>query len=72
MFRTMRDFNLVFWKRMSPEDLKRAGQHNERGPESLGVMLRMMAGHDLSHLDQFTRYIDASRQRVGSIPCANQ
>jgi hypothetical protein len=63
MFRTMREFNLALWNRMSPADLKRTGQHNERGPESLGVMLRMLAGHDLSHLDQITRYIQAVRQR---------
>ena len=64
MFRTMRQFNLALWKRMSPADLKRTGQHNERGPESLGVMLRMLAGHDLSHLDQITRYIQAVRQHA--------
>jgi len=52
MFRTMRQFNLALWKRMSPADLQRNGLHNERGPESLGVMLPMIAGHDLSHLDQ--------------------
>lgn len=63
MFRTMRQFNLVLWTRMSPADLKRTGQHNERGPESLGVMLRLLAGHDLSHLDQISRYIQAVRQR---------
>jgi hypothetical protein len=59
IFRTMRQFNLALWKRMSPADLERTGKHNERGPESLGVMLRMMAGHDLSHLDQISRYVQA-------------
>jgi len=62
MFRTMRRFNLAFSKPMSPVDLKRTGQHNERGPESLAVMLRMLAGHDFSHLDQITRYIRAVRR----------
>jgi hypothetical protein len=62
MFRTIRQFNLAMWKRMSPADLQRTGQHNERGPESLGLMLRMMAGHDLSHLDQITRCIQAVGQ----------
>ncbi len=62
MFRTMRQFNLALWKRMSPADLKRSGQHNERGPEPLEVMLPMQAGHDLSHLDQITRYIQAVRK----------
>jgi hypothetical protein len=59
MFRTMRQFNLALWKRIAAADLERTGQHNERGPESLGVMLRMMAGHDLSHLGQIVRYIQA-------------
>jgi DinB family protein len=59
IFRTMRQFNLSSLKSASPSDLRRTGQHNERGPESLEVMLRMLAGHDLSHLDQITRYIRA-------------
>ena len=63
IFRTLRQFNLAEWRRTSPEDLKRTGQHNERGLESLGVMLRLLAGHDLSHLDQITRYISAVQQR---------
>src|SRR5713226_5132333 len=62
IFRTLRQFNLAEWRRTSPEDLKRTGQHNERGLESLGVMLRLLAGHDLSHLDQVTRYIQAVQQ----------
>ena len=44
-------------------DLERAGQHNERGPESLDVMLRLLAGHDLSHLNQIAQYIEAIRRR---------
>ena len=59
LFRNLRQANLVLWKRMKPADLERAGQHNERGPESLGTMLRMLAGHDLSHIDQITRYLEA-------------
>jgi hypothetical protein len=55
----MHSFNLAVWGRTSPEDLQRTGQHNERGPESLGVMLRLLAGRDLSHLAQITRYIQA-------------
>jgi hypothetical protein len=62
-FRSMRQLNLGLWRRVSPADLKRTGQHNERGPEALGVMLRMLAGHDVSHLDQITRYIQAVQQR---------
>jgi hypothetical protein len=63
IFRTLRLLNLDEWKRMSTEDFKRSGKHNERGPEPLGVMLRMVAGHDLSHLGQIGRYIQAVEQR---------
>ena len=63
IFRVLRQFNLALWKRTSPADLVRTGQHNERGPESLGVMLRLVAGHDLSHLDQINRYLQAVQQR---------
>jgi hypothetical protein len=42
--------------------LKRTGEHNERGPESLDVMLRLLAGHDLSHLSQIARYVQAVRR----------
>jgi hypothetical protein len=58
-FRTLRELNLAAWKQLSPDDLKRTGRHNERGAEPLGVMLRMVAGHDLSHLNQIARYVQA-------------
>jgi DinB superfamily len=59
VFRTLRELNLAAWNRTSAHDLKRAGHHNERGPESLDAMLRLLAGHDLNHLDQINRYIQA-------------
>jgi hypothetical protein len=63
IFRTLRQFNLAVWKRMAHEDFERTGQHNERGPESLSMMLRLLAGHDLSHLAQITCYIEAAQQQ---------
>jgi hypothetical protein len=63
IFRTLRALNLDVWKRLTPGDLNRTGLHNERGPEALGVTLRMLAGHDLSHIDQIERYIQAVQQR---------
>ena len=63
IFRTLRVLNLSVWTRMSPEGLQRSGQHNERGAESLAVVLRLLAGHDPSHLHQINRYIQALESR---------
>jgi hypothetical protein len=60
-FRNMRAANLALWNRIPPADLQRCGRHNERGPESLDKTLTMQAGHDLSHIDQVTRYLAAVR-----------
>ncbi len=62
MFRRMREYNLALWRQATPEDMKRTGMHNERGPEPLGLMLRMLAGHDLSHLEQCRRYAEAAEK----------
>jgi hypothetical protein len=59
MFTSLRNCNLTQWRRVRPIELERVGLHNERGPESLALMIRMEAGHDLSHLDQIRRYLAA-------------
>ncbi len=64
IFAILRKANLAVWKLMTSADYERIGRHNERGPESLGLMLRMEAGHDLSHIDQITRYLDAVKTPV--------
>ena len=58
---TMRAANVRIAKRLTPEDLGRYGVHSERGGESVGYTLRLLAGHDLVHRDQIARI----RQAVG-------
>jgi hypothetical protein len=58
-FRILRSYNLHTWRSMKRRDFERTGRHNERGPESLGLMLKMNAGHDLLHIDQIARYLTA-------------
>jgi hypothetical protein len=65
MFTALRRANLALWRRMTPAELQREGVHSERGPESLGLMLRMNAGHDLSHIDQISRYLAAAQRKQG-------
>ncbi len=58
-FRALRPHNLRLWQSLTPRDLTRTGLHSERGPESLGQLLPMLAGHDLLHLDQLKRLLMA-------------
>lgn len=54
-FRVLRRDNLELLERATPDDLKRAGVHAERGEESAGYLMRLYAGHDLLHRNQIDR-----------------
>ena len=57
--RGLRTANLYLWKNLSPAQLERVGLHSERGPESAGHILRLMAAHDLVHRQQIDRILMA-------------
>jgi hypothetical protein len=50
-----RRWNLSLLRGLSSEDLEREAFHPERGPEKLGTVVRLLAGHDLNHLAQLER-----------------
>jgi DinB superfamily len=52
VFSALRAANLRLWRRSTPKDRDRVAMHAERGPESYGLMFRMLAGHDRFHLNQ--------------------
>lgn len=54
-FAVLRRANLKLLERATPEELKRAGVHSERGEESLEYLCGLYAGHDLGHLRQLDR-----------------
>ena len=54
-FAVLRSANLRLARRLTPDDLARFGIHTERGGESAGYLLRLMAGHDVVHLAQLAR-----------------
>ena len=56
-FRVVRDANLEFYKRLSPEQWKHHGMHAERGEETLERIAYMMAGHDINHTQQIERIL---------------
>ncbi len=54
-FTVLRRANLTLWANASADELARVGMHGERGEESIEVMRRLYAGHDLAHLRQLAR-----------------
>ncbi len=62
-YRALREANLALLESLAPEQWKHAGIHNERGPESVETILRMMAGHDLNHFEQIERILAAKKGR---------
>jgi hypothetical protein len=55
--RGLRGANLRLLRTLTPEQRERVGLHSERGRESVDLMLRMMAGHDLVHRRQIDRIL---------------
>jgi hypothetical protein len=55
--RGLRNANLRLWRTLTPEQRERVGLHSERGRESVDLMLRMTAGHDLVHRRQIDRIL---------------
>lgn len=55
--RATREANLALYKSLSPEQWKHYGMHSERGQESIEHIARMMAGHDVNHLQQIERIL---------------
>jgi len=62
LFDALRSANLTLLSTRSAADLERFGQHNERGPESYGLMIRLTAGHDRFHVAQAERALAAVRE----------
>jgi uncharacterized damage-inducible protein DinB len=51
----LRSANLAWLEGLTAEELKRAGMHEERGPESVEHIVKLLAAHDLVHRAQIER-----------------
>lgn len=58
-FEALRRLNLALYDRTRGEAWKRVGVHQERGEESVELNVRLLAGHDLRHLRQVDRTLNA-------------
>ncbi len=56
-YRVLREANLALLKSLAPEQWKHYGMHAERGEESIELIVRMIAGHDLNHIQQIERIL---------------
>jgi hypothetical protein len=56
-FRALREANLALLKSLGPEQWKHYGMHAERGQETIEHIVRLIAGHDLNHLQQVERIL---------------
>lgn len=58
-FRVLRRANVRLLTSLTPEERKRGGMHSERGFEDVEKLMRLLAAHDLVHLNQIARIAGA-------------
>lgn len=59
-FRALRAINLRWLQGLSDKQLDRWGMHNERGQESVQHIVKLLAAHDLVHLNQIKRILTSN------------
>ena len=64
LFEAVQRANIDLWRRTPATERSRVGLHAERGPESYELSFKILAGHDLLHLDQARQTIDAVKGRA--------
>lgn len=64
-FRRLRGLNVDLYLRTRGPAWERVGLHAERGEESVGFSVRLLAGHDLRHADQIERTLEEVETQIG-------
>lgn len=59
-WRVLREYNLRLYESMTAAEWERTGVHTERGEQTAHEIVRLQAGHDRSHIDQFRRGLGAA------------
>ncbi len=60
-FASLRRANVCLIEEVPSEQYDRTGIHAERGPESFGLAVRLLAGHDLAHVEQLRQTLATVR-----------
>lgn len=58
MFRLLREANLRMFGRLTAEQWRRSGVHEERGKITVEGLARHMAAHDMNHIIQVRRLVE--------------
>jgi hypothetical protein len=58
--RTLRQSNLSIYQTLTEEELDRIGLHTERGEESARILLQLLGGHDVLHVEQMRRALESA------------
>jgi uncharacterized damage-inducible protein DinB len=61
VFRFLRENNLRMLKALPKQVWENHGMHSERGKETLAHIVRMFAGHDMNHLAQVEKIVQAKK-----------
>jgi hypothetical protein len=62
-FRVLREANVALLKSVPRKLWDNYGVHAERGNESVKHVVKMVAGHDLNHLQQMTKILKGSKEK---------
>ncbi len=60
-FRTLRENNLRLLSSVPKQKWKNYGEHAERGRETVDHIVKLIAGHDLNHLQQVERIVKQAK-----------
>jgi hypothetical protein len=58
-YRAFREPNVALLKTLAPAQWKHHGLHAERGEETIEMIVRMIAGHDINHMKQIESILAA-------------
>jgi hypothetical protein len=64
LFRLLRDANLRLFDNLSPGQWQLGGIHTERGPMTVADLARQIAGHDINHLAQVEKILEAETSKA--------
>ena len=60
----VREANIALLKSLTPVQWKHSGMHSERGEETIEQIVRLIAGHDVNHIQQIERIL-APQKKMG-------